>query len=493
MVSPVSGRGVRQFRPLFNRIMEIESPMVHRDVIQGARARFSEAVDTIRAKNLQVSIKPDEFDSSQRKLFEEIGFRFEEGAPALLSRALSDSKLNPFSTFFLVLCLAAEFDWPVEPIACTAGFGLRIIGAETQGKDIKLNSSFDPQGSEKSIRESHPESIRQGVYEKAMSFAEVESVVFLSRSVMRISDGDGKGAEEDLNKALTLHPKNVAALFSRVILKIGRGDIKGAEIDLINVINLDPGLIDAYERLIAIKIMVSRDYAGAVEVCDRAIKNGVNKAELYCMRASGKLMARDFNGAENDYSESIRLSAGLEPKNISILYSSRATARIQLGDLDKAMEDCNEAIKYDPGNEEAVFRRGEVRMFMEDHSGAKEDFENAIKLGLQNPVAHLHIGAINMKTGNIMEAIEILSRCIERYPVYALAYNNRATARIAKGDKQGALKDFDLAIEINPFFAEAFFSRANLRKSLGDDEGAEEDMNKVKELMGPGTSGVAEA
>ncbi|MEH2195733.1 MAG: tetratricopeptide repeat protein [Nostoc sp.] len=205
--------------------------------------------------------------------------------------------------------------------------------------------------------------------------------------------------------------------------------------------------------------------------------NSQMNAENFFNRGNDKREKKDYQGAIEDYSQTIKINP-----NYVDAYNYRGVARSALGDNKGAIEDYNQAIKINPNYYKAYNNRGIARSALGDKNGAIEDYNQAIKINPNLDKAYNNRGLDRSALGDKNGAIEDYSQAIKINPNYADAYYNRGNARSALGDKNGAIEDYSQAIKINPNYADAYYNRGNARSALGDKKSAIEDFQKAADL-----------
>jgi tetratricopeptide (TPR) repeat protein len=92
--------------------------------------------------------------------------------------------------------------------------------------------------------------------------------------------------------------------------------------------------------------------------------------EEYYYRGLEKNKAKDFDGAINDFSESIKLNPSAKS------YIERGYSKVELDDITGAISDFQRAIEIDPKNSEAYYGLGYYKYFNQDYYGSLSAFES---------------------------------------------------------------------------------------------------------------------
>ena len=155
----------------------------------------------------------------------------------------------------------------------------------------------------------------------------------------------------------------------------------------------------------------SEDYTGAIASYDKAIRVGLQNADVYNARGNAKYALKDYQNAIVDYDKAIEFNS-----KYSLIYMNRGNAKYTLQNYQSAIVDYDKAIELDPQYALAYYNRGNAKRALGDNEGAITDYDQAIKYN----------------------------------PQYALAYYNRGNVKRVLGNEAGANEDFDKAFEIDP-------------------------------------------
>ena len=155
----------------------------------------------------------------------------------------------------------------------------------------------------------------------------------------------------------------------------------------------------------------SEDYTDAIASYDKAIRVGLQNADVYNARGNAKYALKDYQNAIVDYDKAIEFNPKYSP-----IYMSRGNAKYTLQNYQSAIVDYDKAIELDPQYTLAYYNRGNAKRALGDNEGAITDYDQAIKYD----------------------------------PQYALAYYNRGNVKRDLGDEAGANEDFHKAFEIDP-------------------------------------------
>jgi tetratricopeptide (TPR) repeat protein len=149
-----------------------------------------------------------------------------------------------------------------------------------------------------------------------------------------------------------------------------------------------------------------RDFEGALENFDRAIKLNPDYADAYNNRASVRQELGDDPGAKKDYTEAILLNP-----DCAAYHNNLGIISYNSGDYLGAQADHTRAIQLNPGYAQAYNGRGFARLHLGDLQGALKDFTQAIELNADDALAWNNRGDVYfLKLGDLQERLKITSR-----------------------------------------------------------------------------------
>ena len=160
----------------------------------------------------------------------------------------------------------------------------------------------------------------------------------------------------------------------------------------------------------------SRSSLGAVKM-----KLDFEKSSTYYSSGLNKISSKDYDGAIEDFTESIDLFL-FNPQS----FTSRGRVKHKLGDYDGAIEDLNTAISQDSDYDEAYFRRSFSKMALKNYIGAVADLNKLILLNNEYPKCYYWLGMAKFRLEDYLGASDALSLAIKRDPSNPDLYFNRA-------------------------------------------------------------------
>ena len=242
----------------------------------------------------------------------------------------------------------------------------------------------------------------------------------------------------------------------------------------------------------------SGNMAAALILYNRAIDFNPNNEFYYAKRAGIKEEFKDFRGAIEDYSKSIKINPRSEYFVLRALvrdYENQITktytdlrGRVIYGTPD-VMLDLNKAIQSDPYNSTAYFTRGYYKYRNKNYYESITDLSIAIELDPENLKAYEYRGLAyrdngtpfeaDMSDWDLTDAIKDFTKLIEIDPNNSEWYFNRAVCynlSYGSGYRSLSMKDLNMAIILNPDYGRAYAYRASVKRSLRQNSSACEDI-----------------
>ena len=141
-----------------------------------------------------------------------------------------------------------------------------------------------------------------------------EAIVYFHRGINRHTSGDTKGAIEEYNQALQLHPNFPEVYYKRGISRHKLGDLKGAILDYNKAISLNANYPGIYNHRGFTRHNLG-DLKGAIADFNKALSLNPNFPEAYQNRGITRNALGDKQGAITDLTTAANLFK--EQKRIS--------------------------------------------------------------------------------------------------------------------------------------------------------------------------------
>ncbi|MFO8234001.1 MAG: tetratricopeptide repeat protein [Bacteroidales bacterium] len=219
------------------------------------------------------------------------------------------------------------------------------------------------------------------------------------------------------------------------------------------------------------------EYAEAIEYFNIVIRNKPDFSEAYFLRAIAKYNLGDLHGAEEDYTQSIKLRS-----NASNAYYYRGITRIQLYNFHGAIEDFNRTQEFQTSDEELFTQRGYSWLRLEENDKAIKDFDRAIRKDTSERRAYYFRSLAYLNKGDTARTINDLSRVIQIDSTYTDALITRGKVFSQQKEYNKALEDLNCAVESDPENAEALLQRSMVYYHFDKLEAAMQDLDHVVEL-----------
>jgi tetratricopeptide (TPR) repeat protein len=213
-----------------------------------------------------------------------------------------------------------------------------------------------------------------------------DAFAFLMRGVVRYENDDLDQAFADVNEALRLDPKYVAALVERAYLWQCRDRLDLAFADVNQAIQLDSRNSYAYvER--GVFDFGMKDYGKALRDFEHALRLGSRSAAIHLCKGMIHVERGEGEPAIAEFNLAIELDA----KRLDA-YIGLATVYLLRSDSRKALEVFNRAIEVDPKSAEAHEARSVYFLSHGKHDKALEDLNEAVRLD-PTTASHLRVRA----------------------------------------------------------------------------------------------------
>lgn len=255
---------------------------------------------------------------------------------------------------------------------------------------------------------------------------------YASRGYAKSRLGNKRGAVDDYNQALIINPNHVRTLINRAYDFYESGE-KQQALDLLDkALAINPnsvvalilqgemrafsnpadwaGAIAAYTQALAVNpndpdVLNNRCSAYfstqqldlALLDCDRALSINSRNPSPYTLRGNIHLQQNNIQQAIQDYSRTIELSeATNDSRRLAAAYSNRASALMQVPDPEGALSDINEALTINPEDPVDLYKRGLVKVALEDREGGRTDLRKAADLYVKAGRTESHQNVLNM-------------------------------------------------------------------------------------------------
>jgi tetratricopeptide (TPR) repeat protein len=180
-----------------------------------------------------------------------------------------------------------------------------------------------------------------------------------------------------------------------LLLTVGRVDEASADIE--KALSLDPKNSQAF-ALKSVVAVVQNDKDKALELANKAIELDQHSATARVARSYALQARFDLKGALADIQQAVKLA----PKN-ALAYARLSELWLSHGYLDKALDAAQQAVALNPRLSRTQVVLGFAYLDEIKIKEAKEAFNQAIELDQGNPMARLGLGLAKIREGNLEE------------------------------------------------------------------------------------------
>lgn len=174
----------------------------------------------------------------------------------------------------------------------------------------------------------------------------------------------------------------------------------------------------------AMQLVKELDYTNALTVFDAAEEANENERLIARGRGIAYMGLTEYEQAIDSFKQALAASNGLvEPVDYDLNYYL-AAAYIKNGQPKEAEEAYNAILALRPGEKNAYFLRGSVRLEMNNYEGAKEDFDRVISMDSKNYDRLITIYEVLAEHGYKEIGQEYLQNALDNYSQQMSAYDS---------------------------------------------------------------------
>ena len=208
--------------------------------------------------------------------------------------------------------------------------------------------------------------------------------------------------------------------------------------------------------------LATEDYKGAIADFTKAIALSPKNATLYKLRGDAYLKELDWDKAKTDYSKAIALNP-----NYDEAYVGRGIVNRRKFENNAAILDFTKAININPKNYDAYYSRASVFVDNKLYENALNDYNQVLKICpddyKKKHMLNFRRGVVKVNLNDIDGAIEDLNQDIYLNPETDLGYKIRGALKLKhKNDTLGAFEDFNLHINRNIYKSESYEEISNI-------------------------------
>lgn len=219
-----------------------------------------------------------------------------------------------------------------------------------------------------------------------------------------------------------------------------------------------------------------KDYQGAIDDYDESIRD--RDWESRMGRGIAKSHLGDIDGALDDLDAAIEF-AGLFKAEPLI---ARGMVYLKAYNFEKALADFNHAIEVDPKNAGAYYQRGLTHHALKNYSAAIKDFGEVTTLDRGNVSAWFNFGLSLRSLGHPSNAVKAFDIVIMHDPKHLRGYYLRGLCKHDLGENAAAIADYDAVLSLDPEYSRAYIQRALAKIHVSDFKSALADYDAALQI-----------
>jgi tetratricopeptide (TPR) repeat protein len=306
---------------------------------------------------------------------------------------------------------------------------------------------------------------------------------------------DPKGALADINKAISLNPRDPDYFRERSSLYAKRKEYPRAIADLTTAIGLAKKPTREYFlRGAAYEDIGQRDKAIADfqaslvldpdnDVLRRHLVHLGGEIPKAVQLPSGLCSANDITHEQRIAGCTASIESGtLTGWPLKVAYCNRGYALTELGDYDRVITDSDALIAINPQAGCGYLNRARAWYYNRDLDRAIADYTQAITLEPRLHEAYASRGTAYFDRREFGKAIADYNAAISIDSDIPMYFSDRGNTRYVLGDYRSAIADYNRAIEIDPDYSQAYARRGWAFLCLDELANAEADFDKALKL-----------
>lgn len=283
---------------------------------------------------------------------------------------------------------------------------------------------------------------------------------------LELAGGDLESAQKWLQSALDLEPQRVDARGNLAMIYARRGDLTAAEKLLRQALEDDPQYKEGHLNL-GLILAQQGEIPSAQQELDKAVALAPQDANT--LSTVGK--AEGQMGRMSEAIGLLRKVVVLRP-DLAAAHLDLAVALADSYDLPGALVETSEAVRLAPQSGVVHFYRGRVLYDLGRTTEAQPEFEAAYRLVPQMPEPRYFLALINKQEGKLPVAAGLLEETVKLQPRNVMAWYLLGQCYEQQTETEKAVAAWQQAIAIDPSFSQALFG---LARALRSSDRAESD------------------
>ncbi len=181
-----------------------------------------------------------------------------------------------------------------------------------------------------------------------------------------------------------------------------------------------------------------------------ALAQATEEAARAVLRATGARADADTLARQAGLLATQYQAAAEENPTTAAGYLYRGIVRATRREFDTAEQDITEALRLDPGMALTHYNRGVLYLLLAHNDQALADFDAAAQLAPDLAQTYYNRGIAYARAGDMVQAVLDFTEAIAINPAYVEAFNNRGFAFEVMGERERAEADFITAWRLQP-------------------------------------------
>jgi tetratricopeptide (TPR) repeat protein len=247
----------------------------------------------------------------------------------------------------------------------------------------------------------------------------------------------------DLNKAIELYPRNLAAWRARGVYYLTTGQFDKALEDLQELLNRDPDDVMAHQA-IAQALRQLKQYDKAMEHLDQVLESDPDSSLAYNLKARIEEEQGHLAAALEYLNEAVRV----QPQDLSaLLYRARLLAAQQQFDL--ASSDVEQVLRLRPDLPQAILLRSVILAAQDRYGEAIADLQTLLRQQPDSLELKMQIAALYEADQRPRKAIELYGEILASDAENWLALRRRGDAYLSVAKHAEAIRDYEAALQLH--------------------------------------------
>jgi hypothetical protein len=149
---------------------------------------------------------------------------------------------------------------------------------------------------------------------------------------------------------------------------------------------------------------------------------------------------------------------------------------------DPTIKNLTDRLNSNPGDANALYRRGQVYASKGAYNLAINDFTASLRLNPKSAEAYNNRCWVRTITGDLQGALNDCNEALQLHPNFVDALDSRGLLNLKSGQVKNAIADFDAALKINPRLTSSLYGRGLARQHSGATAEGNVDITNAKAM-----------